>query len=147
MASDVSRTLEGPVSAVDEEMTLAFSLAGVLSWSRPRPGRGAVRYEGPYAAGRDGWALLARAAVTAAGWAPPDDARYRVDIVVHGGGLKDLDRVITAVCDACQAGGAIRNDCLVDLICADRVPVGKGEASSTDVTVALVLPPGKRTKG
>lgn len=120
--------------------TLEFTFPSVLSWSRPRPGRGTVRYEGPYGAGRDGWALLARAAVTAAGWAPPDEARYRVEVTVHGGGLRDLDRVITAVLDACQSGGALRNDALVDLIRAHRVPVAAGEDASVDVVVELVLP-------
>mgnify|MGYP001613075732 CR=1 FL=1 len=75
--------------------TLELSYPNVLSWSRPRTGRGVTRYEGPYAAGRDAWALLTRAAVLSAGWAPAKTARYRVDVNVTGGGKRDLARVLT----------------------------------------------------
>jgi hypothetical protein len=123
--------------------TLSWTFPDVLSWSRPRPGRGKVRYTGAYAAGRDTWALLTRMAVLEAGWTPPPEARYRVTITVRGGGLRDLDRVCTAVLDACQAGGALKNDALVDRIRATRVPVTPGATASTDVTVELA--PGTRS--
>jgi hypothetical protein len=107
---------------------LSVRLTPVLSWSRPRPGRGRVRYTGAYADGREGWALLVRHAATAQGWAAPEKtARLHVTVRVTNGGKRDLDRVCTAVLDALQGGGAIADDCLCDGLHAERVWVPKVE--------------------
>ena len=105
---------------------LRIVLPGVVSWSRPRLGRGGVRYPPAYARARDAWSLLVAQAVRKARWAPPPAARYRVAVVVFGGGKRDLDRVCTATLDALQAGGAVRDDCLVDALVADRSPAAPG---------------------
>ena len=116
---------------------LRVELPGVVSWSRPRLARGGVRYPAAYAQDRDAWALLVAQAVREARWRPPPAARYRVAVAVSGGGKRDLDRVCTAVLDALQAGGAVRDDCLVDALTATRraAPTGRG-APATTVEVA-----------
>ena len=79
-----------------------------------------MRYPAAYARDRDAWALLVAQAVREARWQPPPAARYRVAVGVAGGGKRDLDRVCTAVLDALQAGGAVRDDCLVDALVGVR---------------------------
>jgi len=116
---------------------LRIVLPGVVSWSRPRLGRGGVRYPPAYARARDAWSLLVAQAVRKARWAPPPAARYRVAVVVFGGGKRDLDRVCTATLDALQAGGAVRDDCLVDALVADRSPAGRRRTPRTVVEVSV----------
>ena len=118
---------------------LRIVLPGVVSWSRPRRMRGGVRYPQVYARDRDAWTLVVVAAVRDAHWRPPPEARYRVAVGVAGGGRRDLDRVCTAVLDALQAGGAVRDDCLVDALVGIRWVAGRGNRPST--TVAVVAGP------
>jgi Holliday junction resolvase RusA-like endonuclease len=61
-----------------------------------------------------------------------------VAVAVRGGGRRDLDRVCTAVLDALQAGGAVRDDGLVDVLTAGRLPVPPGGAPATVVHVATL---------
>jgi hypothetical protein len=132
------------VSAGSDPGTLDVTLPDVVSWARPRRVGGRVRYPGAYAASRDSWTTFVAHAVAAQSWAPPARARYWVAVAVYGGGRHDLDRVCTAVLDALQAGGAIRDDCLVDVLTAGRFPVQPGRAPATNVhvaTLANVLPP------
>jgi hypothetical protein len=117
---------------------LRLELPGVVSWSRPRLARGGVRYPAAYARDRDAWGLLVAQAVREACWRPPREARYRVAVVVRGGGKRDLDRVCTAVLDALQAGGAVRNDCLVDVLIAMRLPLRRGGRPSTALELLAV---------
>ena len=105
---------------------LRVVLPGVVSWSRPRRARGGVRYPPAYARARDAWALLVAQAVREAHWRPPPEARYRVAVGVAGGGRRDLDRVCSAALDALQAGGAGRDDCLVDALVGIRWAAGRG---------------------
>ncbi len=124
---------------------LWVALPNVYSWSRPRPGRGRVRYEGRYAVGREVWAMTVRVAVAEQGWEPPMEAgkagkpatpaRLQVTVRVTNGGKRDLDRVCTAVLDALQGGGAIADDCAVDSLPAERQWL-KAVAPRVDVTVA-----------
>ena len=123
---------------------LRVVLPGVVSWSRPRLVLGGVRYPESYARDRDAWALLVALAVREARWHPPPAARYRVVVAVSGGGKRDLDRVCTAVLDALQAGGAVRDDCLVDALTATRCAAPPGGAPATTVEVAAVPPAGRR---
>ena len=90
-----------------------------------------------YARARDAWSLLVAQAVRDARWRPPPAARYRVAVAVRGGGKRDLDRVCTAVLDALQAGGAVRDDCLVDALVADRSPAGRRRVPRTVVEVSI----------
>jgi hypothetical protein len=119
---------------------LRVVLPGVVSWSRPRKARGGVRYPPAYARARDAWALLVAQAVRAARWAPPPGARYHVAVGVAGGGRRDLDRVCTAALDALQAGGAVRDDCLVDALVGLRWAAVPGTGSATRVAVVAVPP-------
>jgi Holliday junction resolvase RusA-like endonuclease len=123
---------------------LRIELPGVVSWSRPRRARGGVRYPAAYARDRDAWGLLVAKAVREARWRPPAGARYRVAVGVTGGGKRDLDRVCTAVLDALQAGGAFRDDCLVDALQASRAPAA-GSGGHTDVEV-IALPARRRAR-
>ena len=118
---------------------LRIRLPGVVSWSRPRRMRGGVRYPAAYARARDAWSLLVAQAVRDARWRPPPAARYRVEVTVSGGGKRDLDRVCTAVLDALQGGGAVRDDCFVDALWAARVPIPRGARPSTDAAVTAVI--------
>jgi Holliday junction resolvase RusA-like endonuclease len=122
---------------------LRIELPGVVSWSRPRRAGGGVRYPAAYARARDAWALLVAQAVREARWAPPPGARYRVAVGVAGGGKRDLDRVCTAALDALQAGGAVRDDCLVDKLAACRYRLPVDQQPATVVQVAA-LPSGER---
>ena len=123
---------------------LTVTLPGVVSWSRPRRHRGRLRYPAAYARDRDAWATVVAHAVTGRDWRPPQAARYRVTVVVSGGGKRDLDRVCTAVLDALQAGGVFRDDCLVDALQASRAPVA-GSGEHTDVEV-IALPARRRAR-
>ena len=116
---------------------LRIVLPGVVSWSRPRRARGGVRYPRAYARDRDAWALVVARTVRDQNWRPPPTARYRVEVAVDGGGKRDLDRVCTATLDALQAGGAVRDDCLVDALVADRSPAGRRQAPRTVVEVSV----------
>ena len=125
---------------------LRVVLPGVVSWSRPRRARGGVRYPRAYARDRDAWALLVAQAVRAARWAPPPGTRYHVAVGVAGGGRRDLDRVCTAALDALQAGGAVRDDCLVDALVGLRWAAVPGTRSSTRVAVVAVPPEDARAR-
>jgi hypothetical protein len=61
-----------------------------------------------------------------------------VAVAVYIGGKRDLGRVCTAVLDALQAVGAVRDDCLVDVLTAGRFPVPPGGRSATVVHVATL---------
>ena len=122
---------------------LRVELPGVVSWSRPRRVGGGVRYPAAYAQDRDAWALMVALAVREARWHPPPAARYRVEVAVYGGGKRDLDRVCTAVLDALQTGGAVRDDCLVDKLAACRYRLPVDQQPATVVQVAA-LPSGER---
>ena len=58
------------------------------------------------------------------------------------GGRRDLDRVCTAVLDALQAGGAVRDDCLVDALTAARRRPGRRQPPATVVEGAVLARPG-----
>ena len=133
----VREALGGPAAR------LPVTLPGAVSWSRPRRARGGVRYPAAYARDRDAWAAVVAGAVHDRGWRPPPTARYRVELVVYGGGKRDLDRVCTAVLDALQGGGALRDDCLVDALTATRWAAPSGVAPATAVEIAT-LPPRRR---
>lgn len=129
--------------------TLRLTLPGVVSWQRPReqPLRGGGRrtaYPPAYEAGRTVWSLYVRGAVEQAGWTAPD-VRWplAVEAVVAAGGRFDLDRVTTALLDALQAGGAIKDDCRVFRLSIRRRPLepDEGRLPHVDVTVG-VLPDG-----
>ena len=122
---------------------LRLELPGVVSWTRPRLARGGVRYPAAYARDRDAWGLLVAQAVRDARWRPPPAARYRVGVTVYGGGKRDLDRVCTAALDALQAGGAVRDDCLVDALIATRSRCQRGARPATHLTVVALT--AKRT--
>jgi hypothetical protein len=106
-----------------------------------------VRYPPAYARDRDAWGLLVASAVRDARWRPPPEARYRVAVGVAGGGRRDLDRVCTAVLDALQAGGAVRDDCLVDTLVGIRWAAGRGVRPSTTVCVVAGPPVGAARAG
>jgi Holliday junction resolvase RusA-like endonuclease len=125
---------------------LRVVLPGVVSWSRPRKARGGVRYPPAYVRARDAWSLLVALAVRDAHWRPPPGARYRVAVGVAGGGRRDLDRVCTAVLDALQAGGAVRDDCLVDALTATRQAAPPRGAPATTVEVAPLQPLRRRRR-
>jgi hypothetical protein len=108
--------------------------------------RGGVRYPATYARARDAWGLLVAQAVRGARWQAPPATRFRVTVAVRGGGKHDLDRVCTAVLDALQAGGAVRDDCLVDALTATRLAAPPGGAPATTVEVAAA-PPARRRGG
>ena len=124
--------VDGNPSALD------VTLPDVVSWARPRRYGRHVRYPAAYAAGRAAWAAVVAHAVAEFGWEPPLRARYWVAVAVYGGGKRDLDRVCTAVLDALQGGGAVRDDCLVDVLTAGRFPVLPGGAPATRVHVATL---------
>jgi hypothetical protein len=126
------------LNALDGPGVLDVTLPDVVSWARPRRWGGRARYPAAYAASRDAWATVVASAVAAQGWGPPARARYWVAVAVYGGGRRDLDRVCTAVLDALQAGGAVCDDCLVDVLTAGRFPVPAGGASATVVHVATL---------
>ena len=67
-------------------------------------------------------------------------------MAVFGGGKRDLDRVCTAVLDALQAGGAVRDDCLVDALVGIRWAAGRSTRPSTTVAVVAV-PSGDAERG
>lgn len=114
-----------------------MALPGVVSWRRPRRQRGGrVAYPDAYLRDRAAWAVAVLHAVAAAGWQrPPASARLGVAVRTTGRGRYDLDRVLTAVLDALQAGGALRDDCLVDALTARRGVAGRGEPALTEVCV------------
>ena len=116
---------------------LRVALPGVVSWSRPRPMRGGVRYPAAYARARDAWSLLVAQAVRDARWRPPPAARYRVAVTVRGGGRRDLDRVCTAVLDALQGGRAIRDDVFVNALTATKMPAAAGGYARTEVRLEV----------
>ena len=118
---------------------LRLELPGVVSWSRPRRARGGVRYPAAYARDRDAWGLLVAQAVREAHWRPPPGARYGVAVAVRGGGKRDLDRVCTAVLDALQIGGAVRDDCLVDELTATRSRPPRRSPPTTVVKVGALI--------
>ena len=97
---------------------LRVQLPGVVSWSRPRAtvrqGGGALGLPRGLRAGREAWRLVVQHAVRETGWvAPAVEAALMVEAEVVGRGRRDIDRVVTAVLDALQAGGALVDDCRV----------------------------------
>ena len=106
-------------------------------WSRPRrAGRRAV--PGGLRRDRDAWGALGRPgrpgrplAAPAGGPVPRRGGRLR-------GGKRDLDRVCTAALDALQAGGAVRDDCLVDELQAVRHRLPRGTRPTTAVDLFIL---------
>jgi Holliday junction resolvase RusA-like endonuclease len=138
----VQRATDAPrTQAAAAAPTLTITLPGVVSWSRPRRAGVVVRYPAAYAQDRDAWAMVVAASVRARGWQTPparQGVRYAVTVTVYGGGKRDLDRVCSAVLDALQAGGGVRDDCLVDTLRATRHAPPRGEAPVTEVAVTLI---------
>lgn len=111
--------------------TLHLRLPGVVSWARPRVqpvGEQSQRtaYPPTYLAGREVWRQWVAGQVTQAQWPrPPVEAALAVVVEVVAGGRLDVDRVVSAVLDALQHGGAIKDDCRVwQLQARRRRPVG-----------------------
>lgn len=104
--------------------TLELTLDGAFSWTRAKalPGviptkygsRPRVGYSDDVVAHRALWAQEVRKRVRAVGWTIGKKERYGVRIEIHAGGRLDSDRVMNAVLDALQNGGAIREDAVVD---------------------------------
>jgi Holliday junction resolvase RusA-like endonuclease len=128
------------------QSTLRVTLPNVVSWSRPRPVRGGVRYPRAYVRNREAWATVVAHAVLCQHWRPPATARYRVVISVRGGGRRDLDRICTAVLDALRGGAALRDDCLVDTLEAVRCRLPRGLRPVT-ILELTTLPPATRPRG
>jgi hypothetical protein len=118
---------------------LFLTLPGVVSWQRPRqqPLRnGAYRtaYPPGYESGREVWRTVVGAGVRASSWrAPPVAAPLCVTAKVVAPGKLDLDRVLTAVLDALEAGGALVDDCRVWHLYAQRRRPWPEEAPHVDV--------------
>ena len=114
-----------------------------MSWSRPRLqplAQGGVRtaYPGAYVAGRAAWTLVVQHAVLATGWvAPPIEAPLLVEVDVVARGRRDVDRVLSAVLDALQAGGALLDDCRVTEVHLVRRAPGRGEAAHVDALLSV----------
>ena len=71
-------------------------------------------YPEAYAWQRDAWRTVVRHAVASSNWtAPPVAATLCATVAVVAPGKLDLDRVLTAVLDALQGGGALKDDCRV----------------------------------
>lgn len=119
---------------------LALTLPGVTSWARPRRMGGQMRYPKGYAAAREAWGLVVRHAVGEAGWVCPatTDTRFMVNLLVWGGGKRDVDRIGTAALDALQNGGAIKDDCAVDHLTLIRYRPKRGEPPRVDVRVSVL---------
>lgn len=121
---------------------LFLRLPGVVSWARPReqPLRGGGRrmaYPERYQAGRLTWGLAVRAAVVEASWArPPVGVALSLVASIVAPGKLDTDRVVTAVLDALQAGGALVDDCRVWHLQAERRRPGPGEDAHVDVMLS-----------
>jgi hypothetical protein len=126
------------MNQLDYPGVLDITLPDVVSWARPRRVGGRVRYPAAYAVRRIDWATVVAHAVAAQGWGPQARARYWVAVAVYGCGGRDLDRVCAAVLDALQAGGAVRDDCLVDVLTAGRFPAPPDGAPATVVHVVLL---------
>lgn len=117
-------------------------LPGVVSWARPRGvvRQGGVRsaYPGPYVAGRAAWTLVVQHAVATTGWvAPPVEAPLLVEVEVVARGRRDVDRVLSAVLDALQAGKAILDDCRVTEVHLVRRAPGRGEPPHVDALLSV----------
>lgn len=114
---------------------LLVTLPGVVSWTRPTGGKGRPRYPAKYLDGRDQWALAVRMAVYDQEVTPPTDGRFHVEVVLQGGGKRDIDRVANAVLDALQNGGVLKDDCLVDKLLVERTGLPPNGLASTVVIV------------
>jgi hypothetical protein len=137
------RRLEERAQRLRPAAALRLTLPGVVSWQRPREqplknGGRRTAYPPTYEAGRTVWSLYVRGAVAEAGWAPPD-VRWplAVEAEVVAGGKFDLDRVTTALLDALQAGGAIKDDCRVFRLSVRRRPLEPDEGRLPRVNVAV----------
>lgn len=137
------RRLEQRAQRLGSPGVLRLTLPGVVSWQRPReqPLRGGGRrtaYPPAYEAGRTVWSLYVRGAVEQAGWTAPD-VRWplAVEAVVAAGGRFDLDRVTTALLDALQSGGAIKDDCRVFRLSVRRRPLERDEGRLPHADVAV----------
>ena len=123
---------------------LRLVLPGVVSWRRPRtqPVRqGGVRtaYPAAYVAQREHWAEVVALAVYASGWRrPPVSATLCVTAAVVAPGKLDLDRVLTAVLDALQGGGALVDDCRCWHLYAQRRRPQAGETPHVDVLLSIL---------
>jgi hypothetical protein len=126
------------VSTGGGQGALDVTLPDVVPRARPWRAGGRVRYPAAYAVCREAWATVVAHAVAAQGWGPPARARYWVAVAVYGGGRYDLNLVCTAVLDALEAGGAVRDDGPVEVLTAGRFPVPAGGAPATVVHVATL---------
>jgi hypothetical protein len=118
---------------------LRVALPGLVSWKRPRRMGRMTRYPADYALNREVWATWVRVAVAEQGWTAPDVKRVlRTDVVIVAGGKWDADRVVTAVLDALQGGGAIVDDCRAKYgSWATRAPA-RGEPERVEVALSEV---------
>ena len=122
---------------------LLVKLPGVVSWARPREqplqnGKHRTAYPPAYELGRETWCLLVRAAVDEASWVrPPVAEALCVVAKVVAKGKFDLDRVLTAVLDALQGGGALVDDCRVWHLYAQRRRPWPDEAPHVDVLLTI----------
>jgi hypothetical protein len=123
---------------------LFLALPGVVTWRRPRQqplrnGGTRTAYPAAYEQGRELWQTAVRARVLEADWTPPPVAEA-LGVVLHavGPGRFDLDRVCTAVLDALQGGGALRDDCRVWRLYAERRRPAKDEPAHVDVLLTTV---------
>lgn len=123
---------------------LRLVLPGVVSWQRPReqplPGGGRrTAYPPAYVAQREHWAEVVALAVYASGWRrPPVTATLCVTAAVVAPGKLDLDRVLTAVLDALQGGGALVDDCRCWGLYAKRRRPQADEAPHVDVLLTTL---------
>ena len=116
---------------------LTLTLPGAFSWTRAKalPGtiatkygaRPRVGYSDDVLAKRALWAQEVSRRVRQVKWQLGKGERYGVRIEIHAGGRLDSDRVMNAVLDALQNGGAIREDAVVDEGSWKRVRRPKGE--------------------
>lgn len=118
---------------------LRLVLPGVVSWARPRAAGSGVRYPRDYTRDRDAWALVVAHGVAASGWRrPPVTSTLCVTAAVVAPGKLDTDRVLTAVLDALQAGGALVDDCRVWQLSVRRRRPQADETPHVDVLLSIL---------
>lgn len=123
---------------------LRLVLPGVVSWQRPREqplpnGRRRTAYPPAYVAQREHWAEVVALAVYSTGWRrPPVTSTLCVTAAVVAPGKLDTDRVLTAVLDALQGGGALVDDCRVWQFSVRRRRPQADETPHVDVLLSIL---------
>lgn len=142
-----------PEEALWPYRSLSLTLPGVVTWKRPRMqpvrgGRGVrTAYPPEYAAQREAWAFEVAVAVRQTGWVPPPvGERLRVDVTIVSGGKWDCDRIVTAVLDALQGGGALVDDCRVWAGSWQRRRPERDEVPHVDVVLKVVDAQGREVR-